>query len=472
MRAAKQIVRTRTVFSWRFVTPLLAGSALNPINSSLIATALVPIAAALHVPVGRTAVLVSALYLTTAIAQPTAGKLSEEFGPRRVFLGGILTVLAGGVVGGLSGNLTTLVLARVLIGVGTSTAYPSAMLLVRRQAEHAEMDEPPGPVLGGLVMAGTVTAAAGLPLGGVLVDAWGWRTTFLVNIPLAIATLVMALMWIPPDPKTGRSITLGRIVARIDLAGIAGFGAAMAAFLVFLLSFPRPHWIALGLAVLCGATLVWWEMQERRPFFDVRLLAANLALTLTYVRFALTMLCVYTVFYGITEWAEAGRGVSAREAGLLLLPMNALAVLLVPLISRRKLVRVPLIMSAFSCLAASFGLLFLSTSTPIVGIVGVTLLFGITLSTTSIGNQTALYTHVPAHQIGTAAGLLRSFGYLGSIASAAIISVVFHTRVDDHGLHVTGWVMIAVSVAGLLALLTDRSILRWGRGGRAQSLPQ
>lgn len=124
MRAAKQIVRTRTGFSWRFVTPLLAGSALNPINSSLIATALVPIAAALHVPVGRTAVLVSALYLTAAIAQPTAGKLSEEFGPRRVFLGGILTVLAGGVVGGLSGNLTTLVLARVLIGVGTSTAYP------------------------------------------------------------------------------------------------------------------------------------------------------------------------------------------------------------------------------------------------------------------------------------------------------------------------------------------------------------
>ena len=128
--------------------------------------------------------------------------------------------------------------------------------------------------------------------------------------------------------------------------------------------------------------------------------------------------------------------------------------------------------SAFSCLAASFGLLFLSTSTPIVGIVGVTLLFGITLSTTSIGNQTVLYTHVTAHQIGTAAGLLRSFGYLGSIASAAIISVVFHTRVDDHGLHVTGWVMIAVSVAGLLALLTDRSILRRGRGARTQSLPQ
>ena len=75
---------------WRTVSPLVMGSALNPINSSVIATALVPIAAALHVPVGRTSILVSSLYLACAIAQPTAGKLAEEFGPRRVFLTGIV----------------------------------------------------------------------------------------------------------------------------------------------------------------------------------------------------------------------------------------------------------------------------------------------------------------------------------------------------------------------------------------------
>ena len=80
-------------FSWRFTTPLFMGSALNPINSSLIATALVAIAAGVHVSVGQTAVLVSALYVATAIAQPTAGKAAEVFGPRRVFLTGILAVL-------------------------------------------------------------------------------------------------------------------------------------------------------------------------------------------------------------------------------------------------------------------------------------------------------------------------------------------------------------------------------------------
>jgi MFS family permease len=61
-------------FSWRFTTPMFLGSALNPINSSLIATALVPIARGVHVSVGQTVALVSVLYLASAIAQPTCGK--------------------------------------------------------------------------------------------------------------------------------------------------------------------------------------------------------------------------------------------------------------------------------------------------------------------------------------------------------------------------------------------------------------
>jgi MFS family permease len=115
----------------------------------------VAIAAAVHVSVGRTAVLVPALYLASAIAQPTCGKLAEEFGPRRVFIGGICLLGAGGAVGWAARDLTTLVVARALIGVGTSAGYPSAMLLIRRRAEQAGLDEPPGSV------PGTAAARAG-----------------------------------------------------------------------------------------------------------------------------------------------------------------------------------------------------------------------------------------------------------------------------------------------------------------------
>jgi MFS family permease len=100
-------------FPWRFTAPLYVGSSLNPINSAIIATALVPIADGLHVSAGSTAVLVTSLYLASAIAQPTAGKLAEVIGPRRVFLAGILLVLLGGVVGGFGGNMASVGSERV-----------------------------------------------------------------------------------------------------------------------------------------------------------------------------------------------------------------------------------------------------------------------------------------------------------------------------------------------------------------------
>jgi MFS family permease len=450
-------------FAWRFVTPLFMGSALNPINSSLIATALVPIAAAVHVSVGRTAVLVSALYLASAIAQPTGGKLAEEFGPRRVFLAGILLVLAGGVVGGLAHDLLTLIVARVLIGIGTSAGYPSAMLLIRRRAEDARLDAPPGSVLAGLTIAGSATAAVGLPVGGVLVGALGWRATFFVNVPVALLTLAMAAFWIPTDARLAQRRSARQLATRLDVVGIVGFGGSLAALLVFLMSLPNPDWIVLGIAVVVGAALIWWELHAARPFIDVRLLATNRALSLTYLRVALTMMCAYTVLYGVTQWLQAGRGLSAEDAGLLLLPMTAISAVLARPISARNLVRGPLIAAAISCLAGSAGVLILVTSTPIIWIVVITLLFGVTLGAALSANQTALYQQVTADQIGTASGLFRTFGYLGSIASSALISIVFHSRVDDHGLHVIALIMVIVSVLGLLVVLADRDIMARAR---------
>ena len=412
----------------------------------------------MHVSVRRTAVLVSALYLASSIAQPTAGKLSEEFGPRRVFLAGITIVLIGGVVGGIGQNLATLIAARVLIGVGTSAGYPSAMLLIRRRAEQAGLGKPPGEVLGRLQIAGAATTALGLPFGGVLVGAWGWRATFFANVPVAVITLVMAVSGIPRDAPVQGSRKARDIAARIDLAGIAGFGGAMTALLTFLMSLPRPDWAALGVAVVLAAGLVAWELRASHPFLDVRLLVSNLALTRTYLRWALIALCVYTVLYGITQWIQAGRGLSASETGLLLLPMTVVTALLMGPISKRNLVRGPLIVGAAACLAGAAGVLFLTTSTPISWILIVTLAFGIALGAAASGNQTALYTEAASGQLGTASGLFRTFGYVGSIASSAIISIVFHKSVSDHGLHVIAVIMIAASAVTLLVTVADRRL--------------
>ncbi|MFF1359148.1 MFS transporter [Streptomyces sp. NPDC058297] len=432
-------------------------SALNPINSSLIATGLVSIAHAMGVPIGQTAVLVSALYLASSIAQPTAGKLAEELGPRRVFLVGIMLVLVGGVVGGIGQDMTTLTVARVLIGIGTSAGYPAAMVLIRRRAAWAGMSEPPGNVLGGLSVAGTVTVAIGPPIGGLLIAVFGWRSAFLANLPVTVIALLATMAWVPRGEPLERR-PLRELAGRIDVTGIVLFGGTMSALLVFLLSLPHAQWIPLALAVVLGIALVSWELRAGTPFIDMRLLGSNLALTRTYLRGALTLLAFYTVLYGVTQWLEAAHGLSSQAAGLVLVPMGIVAALVSRPISARNLVRGPLIVGAASLVLASGAVLLFTSATPVVVIVGVTLLFAITLGTTTVANQTALYTQAPAEQLGTAAGLFRTFSYFGSIASATVTGIVFRDDVTDSGLHVVAAILAGVSIIVLALTLLDRTL--------------
>jgi MFS family permease len=446
-------------FSWRFTTPLYLGSTLNPMNSSLLATALVPIALALHVSIAQTTVLISALYLTSAIAQPTSGKLSEEFGPRRVFLAGALAVLIGGLIGAIGNSLTALIVARVCIGIGTATAYPSAMLMIRRRALDSGMKEPPGKVLGGLQIAGSATSALGLPIGGVLVGAWGWRTTFLINIPLGLITIALTARWLKRDAPIGK-LKAREVASRIDVLGILLFASTITSLLVFLMSLPQPHWLGLIIAVIAGIALSVWELRAKHPFFDIRLLAKDKALTRTYLRWALITLCIYTVLYGLTQWLQAIRGLSALKAGMLILPMSALSALVVRSISRRNLVRWPLITAAVTALLGSIGVLLLTSTSSLILLVFITLLFGVALGMGASANQTALYKQVRPSQLGTASGLFRTFGYIGSIASSTLISITFHSSVSDHGLHSIGIVMIVVSVAALVLTVADKHLKR------------
>ena len=448
----------RRPFGPRFVAPLLMGATLNPVNSSVIATALVAIATAMGVPIGRTTILISCLYLTSAIAQPTAGRLAEEFGPRRVFLTGIVIVLLGGVLGGIATSLSMLVVARVLIGLGTSAGYPAAMLLIRRRATAIGLQAPPTRVLGGLAIAGAVTVAIGPAVGGLLVGWFGWRAAFVLNVPFTIVTFALATAWIAKDPDVIRGRSPREVLTRIDVLGVLGFGSAMTALLVFLLSLPEPHWAALALAVVLTVALVLWEMRAANPFLDVRLLASNPALTRTYLRYALSMLGIYTMLYGLTQWVEAAHGLSAYDAGLVLLPMGLLSAGAARFVANRVDVRGPLIASAALLLLGSIAVQFLTTGTPIIAVIGVTGVFGLMSGLANLSNQTALYRMAPAEKLGTASGLLRTFGYVGSIASATITGIAFRTRVSDTGLHEVSLILIAIGAVVLLMTVFDRHL--------------
>ncbi len=170
------------------------------------------------------------------------------------------------------------------------------------------------------------------------------------------------------------------------------------------------------------------------------------------------MLCLYVVLYGITQWTEAVRGLGETEAGLIVLPMTLISGLVISPVSRRNLVRGPVVAAAVACLIGPAGVLILSRSAWIGWVVVITLVFGLVTGFASVGNQTALYSQAPAEQLGTTSGLLRTFGYVGSIASSAITGIVFHGGVTDSGVHLIAWIMIGVSLALALISVLDRTL--------------
>ncbi|MFC1418977.1 MFS transporter [Streptacidiphilus cavernicola] len=443
-------------FDRRLLAPMVLGAVLNPVNSSIIAVSLVPIGAAFGAPPSQTAWLVSALYLATAIGQPVVGRLIDLYGPRQLFLAG--TALAGtaGIVGALAPSLAVLVVARVLLGFGTCAGYPAAMYLIRSEAKRTGHDSPAG-VLTLLAVSTQTIAVIGPTLGGLLIGLGGWRTTLAVNLPLAATGLVLGLTRLPKTPLPPRA-ERGRVSTRLDPAGMALFAAMLVCLLLFLMN---PRTSDGYLLLLTAAAAAGFTVRERRaaePFIDLRVLGGNLPLLATYGRALLSYVVSYAFLYGYTQWLEQGRGLTATQAGLAQLPLFGTAIAVSALTGRRTEIRGKLLVGAAAQVAACLLLLTLGAGSPVWQLVAVALVVGIPQGLNSLALQNSVYHQADPERMGSSAGLLRTFGYLGAIVASAADGVFFARRADTAGLHHLAWFLVALAVVFLAVTLADRSL--------------
>ncbi|MGW1377044.1 MFS transporter [Streptomyces sp. NPDC002446] len=394
-------------FGARLMTPLLLGSLLNPVNSTMIATSLVAIGRDFGVGAADTAWLISAMYVASAVGQPSMGWLADRVGPRRVFVAGALTVCAAGIVGALAPTFALLIVSRVILGIGTAAAYPAAMAILR--AESRRVGRPaPRRVLGRLSLAALASAAVGPTLGGLLTATAGWRATFAVNVPLALLALAGALVWLPADGRPGR--------------GHPGAGHGGPS--------PAPP----GTGLFSGALLR------------------------TYLRQGLTYLVIYCVLYGFSQWLEEAHGYSPFHAGLIMLPMSGAAALCSLAGARTKGLRAPLAVAAAALAAGSAVFLVLQGTSPLIALLCAGALVGVPQGLAATGNQAAVYAQAPADGVGAAAGLQRTAQYVGALAAAGLIGLLYGQRAADSGLHQIA--LIGVVLGGLLLALTlaDRTL--------------
>ncbi|RPE36912.1 MFS transporter [Kitasatospora cineracea] len=461
----------------RLVPPMVLGSVLNPINSTIIAVALVPIGAALGASPAQTAWLVSALYLATALGQPVVGRLIDLFGPRRLFLASTSLVGVAGVVGTLAPDLGTLIAARVVLGFGTCAGYPAAMALLRAEARRTGQGSPAG-VLTLLAVANQTVAVIGPLLGGLLTGLGGWRSTFALNIPLSLLAVTLGALRLPKQlpkqlpedlskdlskdlpkqEKQERSSDAPGPLHRIDLPGMALFAALLLSLLLFLM---HPHADRWYLPPLTLAAAVAFTVRERRaahPFIDVKVLGGNTPLLATYARALAAYVVAYAFLYGFAQWTEEGFGLSPLQAGLVQAPTFLVGIGVSVLAGRRGGIRAMLLTGAVGQIAACLLMLALGGHSPLWELLVLAVVFGIPQGANGLALQNSVFLQSDPARTGSSAGLLRTFAYLGSMVAAAATAAAYGPHAGTAGMHQLAWIMLAAAVLFLLLTVFDRTL--------------
>ena len=417
---------------WKFMTPLVLSNMMNPLNSSMLVTALGTICHHFSQEVSAGALLVTPLYVAATIGQPLMGRLADMYDPKTINKIGVLLVLLAGVIGMLAPSFSWLIVSRVLLGIGTSAAYPSSMAIVaHRYAEEGKTI--PGSVLGVITVSSQVCLVVGPLLGGFLTQLLGWQGVFAINIPWALATLFFSKNISPIK----RSVVTASFLKKIDMPGILLFSALL---IFLLLTFIQHHirWEFLLAILLSFAGLVVRERTQENPFIDIRLLWTQPSLLLVYVRTLATNYILYLLIYAMPQWVEAVKSMSPAQTGFIVMPMTLMSALSAILTSKTKNMTLINICAIASMALTCAAIFLLDHTLPLWEIIAVTLLAGTAMGINIVANQVALSAEAPSGKTGVSFGLYRTFGYLGAIVSGMQIKTLFQKGVNDRSIYLCG----------------------------------
>jgi MFS family permease len=445
----------KSPFNTRFVGPLAVGATLNPINSTMISVALVPIAATYGVSAAAAAWLIASLYLSSAVAQPTMGKLAGIFGPRKIYLISLTIVAIAGLGGALAPTFAMVVASRALLGIGTSGSYPAALMILRLQAERH--DRPiPRLAMAVLSMTALSVAAMGPLLGGVLTSAFGWHSVFTANIFVALFTMALILCWVPHDKALLTEPTGS--VNDVDFIGIAIFAVMLLSIMLFLMDLTHPMWTAIPIAIGAGAILFRHSMRHEQPFIPIRMLIRNHPLVKSYIRIGLSVMTPYCILFGFPQWLVGAAGVDEAKAGFITLPMSTIAI--VSALSAAKFRHLKYVF-VFACLSSVIGcvlFLLIDSSTPLWLVAMAALFFGPALGSVSTATQAVIYLQTETGEMGTALGLQRTAQYIGATMSASLIGLSFGQQISDHGIHMLALISGGATLLLLGWIIIDKTI--------------
>ena len=378
-----------------------------------------------------------------------AGGLGDRLGARRMFVTGLGVFTLASALCGVAPGLGTLVVARILQGAGAALFMPSSLAILRQA--YPQVQERARAI--GIWSALTAIAGASGPLfGGLLVDAFGWRSIFLLNVPVGIVAVAMAFRFVRPSPRS--------VGAGLDLLPQLTAAGSLALFTWALIERPVRGWtsplipLAIAASVAGLRAFVWLERRSEHPILPLRLFADR-----TFSSTASAALLYAGAFFGsvlvFSLYFQQVRGEAPAMAGLHLTAITVsfgLTSILAGRLAARYGTRAPILAGLVALVASAAWAAALPSAARFPMLAPALVLMGVGAGLVAPSMNAAILASVPPSLSGIGAGVLNASRQVGIALGVAVFASLFHGGGEASAIRVSlCWAAAAYALAFALA---------------------
>lgn len=400
------------------LTMILANAFATPLMLSASNVALPGVAADL----GLDAVLmawVPMIYLmASAMFVLIFGRVADSVGRKKIFLVGTAAVIITSVMAALAVNGVMLLSARFLQGVSAAMLYATQMALVTSAFPANERGKMIGLVAGFIY----VGLSVGPLLGGFLIDLFGWRAAYLMQVPMALVVLALGITTVKGEWRGDTNVPF-------DISGAVLWCISIALFCYGISRLPALD----GMAILLLSTLSigWFVFHARRaanPLWDVNLFFSNRVFTLSAAASLIMYSATYAIVVLLSLYLQAIQGLSATYAGMILMIQPITMAILSPITGRLSDRLEPRLLASTGMAITTLGLYLLSRmdgETSLVYVIASLIMTGGGFSLFSPPNVNAIMGSVSSKHYGSASGAVATTRIIGQLNSMVIVTLAF-----------------------------------------------
>ncbi len=397
---------------------------LTPFMISSINIALPAIGAEFRMSAVALSWIPAAYLLTAAMFLVPFGRIGDITGRKKIFTIGISIYTLAALLLALSPSAQLLILFRVLEGLGAAMIFSTSLAIVTSVFPPAER----GRVLGINVAAVYSGLSLGPFIGGFLTHRFGWRSIFLTNIPLGLVVLYMVSTRLQGEWAGAKG-------ERFDFAGGLIYALSLVALMQGLSRLPGMQATALILAGIgLLACFVWWEKKAEQPLLSMDLFTGNAAFALSNLAALINYSATYAVTFLMSLYLQYIRGMTAQQAGFVLVAQPVVMALFSPAAGRLSDTIEPRIVASLGMVFACAGLLlftFLGTETRIGFILFGLVLLGFGFALFSSPNTNAVMTSIDKRLYGVGSATLGTMRLTGQMLSMGIAMVIFSVKIGS-----------------------------------------